>query len=761
MAAVLFQLTTEDKPYLGAFKAQLQIAGVGGALNDSNPDTLTEVIIRAKEKNCTAVATNNVALLKLLLRENGTNLGRRQAHIDDYAGSIIEVKGVEFLILNPLEQLFSVPEGKFIFQRYVKKLAKPRDWLVIPPFSWEVFNPAEIEKYEQWLGASSFMAVDIETLREQRQIKCISFSFVSINTERNSYDVRTVVVPFDDEFNIAFVAAILDTAVPKVFQNGKYDNAYLLRWGCPVTNWVGDTLNAFHSWYCELPKDLGYLTSFLIRKWQYWKNESNTTNLMEYYAYNAKDTFTTAIDWLALMREMPAWAWNNYYQEFPLVFPCILAEMTGIARDNEAAEKELERFEMQLEGRLEKLRAMTATPAFNPSSPKQVQRLFYVLGSGDLKKTDKVGMEKFRNRHPLNNIIGEEIKEFREDRKMITSYLKDWDRDTNDTKTWYGRILFALNPHGTDTGRLASRESAFWCGWQIQNWPRDRDDIELKRTAIADNEFLFGEGDYEQAEARDTAYLSGDTNLIKAVDDKSRDFHGTNASAFFGLPYEEIVNSILGGDGTYIHKTINKGIRDLSKRTNHGANYNMGEQVMLDTMGLKNVLRAQALLKLPRQWSPLKVCSYLLERFDTTYPVIRDTKRGWYAKVIADVKNTGMLVGPTGWTRYCFGNPASNKRDLNRYVAHPPQSLNAMMLSKAYNNVYQNIWRPHHKIFKLGPQIHDSILYQYHHKEPWLVEEVRKQMEVPVEVTDIFGIKRTLVVPVGMKSGAERWSEIK
>ena len=761
MVAVLFQLTPEDKPHLGAFKAQLQQAGVGGALNDSNPDTLMEVLLRVKEKNCTAVATNNVNLLKLLLSANGTNLGRRRASIDDYAGSIITIRDVEFLIVNPMEQLFSVPEGKFIFQRYMKKLAKPRDWLQIPAFSWELFQPGAISKYEQWLLESSFIAVDIETKKEERQIVCISFSFVKINAGDNSYGIQTLVVPFDDEFNIAFVAALLEHPTPKVFQNGKYDNAYLLRWGCPVTNWVGDTLNAFHSWYCELPKDLGYITSFLIRKWQYWKNESSTSDLMEYYAYNAKDTFTTAIDWLALMREMPAWAWRNYYMEFPMVFPCMLAEMTGIARDNEAAEIELKKFEVKLENKLQKLRTMTATPNFNPSSPKQVKALFTALGSGDIVKTDKIGMEKFRNRHPLNNLIGEELKEYREDRKMTTSYLRDEDPDTGERKTWHGRIFFALNPHGTDTGRLASRESAFWCGWQIQNWPRDREDIELKRTAISDKGFLFGEGDYEQAEARDTAYLSGDTNLIKAVDDESRDFHGTNASAFFGLSYEEIVNSVLGADGKYIHKTINKGIRDLSKRTNHGANYNMGEQVMLDTMGLKNVLRAQALLKLPRSWSPLRVCAYLLDRFDATYPVVRDKKNGWYAKVIGDVASTKMLVGPTGWTRYCFGSPSANKRDLNRYVAHPPQSLNAMMLNKAYKKVYLNIWQQHSKIFKLGPQIHDSILYQYAKGEDWLVEEVKKQMIVPVDVTDIFGIKRTLVVPVGMKSGAERWSEIK
>jgi hypothetical protein len=44
---------------------------------------------------------------------------------------------------------------------------------------------------------------------------------------------------------------------------------------------------------------------------------------------------------------------------------------------------------------------------------------------------------------------------------------------------------------------------------------------------------------------------------------------------------------------------IAKDLRDLSKRTNHGANYNMGGSVMLDTMGPKRVAQAKLVLKLP------------------------------------------------------------------------------------------------------------------------------------------------------------------
>jgi hypothetical protein len=358
-----------------------------------------------------------------------------------------------------------------------------------------------------------------------------------------------------------------------------------------------------------------------------------------------------------------------------------------------------------------------------------------------------------------------EIDSFREDSKEVGAYYKD-------SIPWLGRCFYALNPHGTDTGRIASRESQFWCGLQIQNIKRDTEEderVSVKECFVADTDFFFGEADYSQAETWDTSYLSGDTALIDAVHDKSHDFHGSNASAFFGIPYEEIVKTtasdVIDEEGNllfveYIHKTVNKIIRDLSKRTNHGANYNIGAQVMLDTMGIKNALRAKELLGLPVRWSLINVCEHLLAQFDKRFPVIRDKKGGWYAKVISDVNNSGVLVGPTGWTRRCFGNPDKNKRHLNSYVAHPPQSLNAMTLNKAVLRVFREIALVHPKDFKLCAQIHDSILFQYRKSMVWLAYQVLDCMRIEIPVTDTFGITRNLIVPADLKGNATRWSDM-
>lgn len=762
MKSILLQLNNDDVPYLPRVKSL-----VGGkanfSINTTKVTTITEVLIRMRHKDCSCVATTSQELLQLLLP--GLT---KEVNTSNYGGSIIEYSGVEFLILRDLEQLMSVNEYPFLFQRYMSKFITPETWMQFPEFTWSLFAPKDTDKWIEAAYMADFMAVDIETGREDdRVITCVGFSFVrfssrdSITEEAVTYgfSINTVVFPFDDLYNIEVAKVILQSDTGKILQNGKYDSAYLLRYGIPIRNWEGDTLNLFHSWYSELPKRLDFITSFMLRKWQYWKSEAATQDKMEYYRYNAKDCYTTALDWLALLREVPQYAITNFVKEFSLVFPCHLAEMTGLKRDAVFMDSEFERFNLSIEKQLASLRVLVGSPTYNPNSSQQTQRLWQVLGCGDIKSTDVKAQDKVAFRHPINKRIVGAIKKIREDRKMAGTYLRDEHPKTGKRKVWHGRIFFSLSPSSTDTGRLASQESQFWCGWQIQNIPRDRKDIQVKRGIVADPDFFFGECDRSQAETRDTAYLSGDTDLIRAINDVTRDFHGHNASAFFGVPYDSIVRSEFDMElDEWIHTTIDKVIRDLSKRTNHGANYNMGAQVLLDTMGIENVIRAKRLLGLPQRYTLLNVTQYLLNQFAATYKVVSgDYKK----KITADVVGKRILVGPTGWTRYCFGHPDKNKRDLNAYIAHVSQSLNAMELNEAYLKVFYEVALQNHKDFRLGPQIHDSILFQYRQGREDLAYDVQRFMEKSIPVTDIFGITRDLLIPTDLKGEGVNWADLK
>lgn len=743
MTDFYFQFTHLDEPYLPILKGL--VAGRAKISISSEPFMMDmQVAMRAKEKGAKGVITTSPKLLAQLL-----GMGNSIESLDKYSGSIIHKHDLDWLILDPLEQLHTVSYGKFLCKRYLSKFLSPQEWSRLPSFSFEVFNPEKKDYWVEFMNSCTYIAVDIETgLEGDRVINCISFTGVSLRG-RNSCGANTVVLPCDSEYNIAVIRTLLSLAIPKVFQNGKYDIAYLLRYNIIPINYSFDTINLFHCWYSELPKDLATIISYCMHDWVYHKDMGKAYSFpsLEYLEYNARDSFSTAMSFLTILMEAPEYVWSNYAMEFPQVFPCILAELTGIRINPTAQEALSQELKVFYEARLNKLRIMVHNAFYNPGSWQQNLKLFEVLGSGDIKSSDSIHTDKVMSRHPLNKRILKQVDKYKEEKKRDDTYVgKEF--------TWNGRCYYSINPHGTDTGRNASKKSAFWCGLQIQNIPVNSEPGEpvIKSMFEADEGFYIGECDAAQNEARGTGYISGDTNLIAAVE-SGRDYHAVNAERFFGIPYDKIIGP--NGD------IINKPIRNLSKRTNHGANYNMGEGVLIDTMGIDKVIAAKHLLGLPAKWSLKQVAGHLLESYDKAYPVVRGAH---YAKIMGSVVSTGLLVGPTGWTRYCFSDPSKSKRAVNMYAAHVPQSFAAMNLNKAWLRVFTEIALVEGpKEFKLFAQIHDSILFSYRIGRSDLAFKVKKIMEETshCKVTDTFGITRDFKVPCDLKGENKIWSELK
>jgi DNA polymerase I-like protein with 3'-5' exonuclease and polymerase domains len=742
------QLTEEDKPYFPSLRNMLQ-GRCRASINYDRIETAMDGMFRSQKNGhkTKLVISTSEKLLRLIR-------GDENASLDNYAGSIINYKGYSHLFIHPLKQLVTKSYGKFLTRRYLSKFLEPTKWLSIPDFKWELFDPSKLDTYKELSITSDILSADIETDYPEptRGINCIALSFVRLlQTDRsdNVISVYTVVIPFEDMYHVEATRVLLSTGVPKVFQNGKFDISYLLRYGIIPINYLGDTINSFHAWYSELPKDLGLIVSFCLHTWPYHKDEISTGNLMDYYQYNAKDAFVTAMCFIVLMIEMPEFAIANYLMEFKVVVPCILSELTGWKIDVEEKDRLTKTLGERNLSTLNSLRVMVDDNNFNPKSWQQVVKLWKALGSEDITSSDDTAQDKVAARHPLNRRLTTGISIYRDGFDRVSKYTgKDF--------VWCNRCFYAINPHGTDTGRQASKASQFGgdklkTGLQIQNV-----DPEVKSMFVADEGFYLGEADYKQNESWGQAYLSGDPNLIKAVEDKSRDFHGTNASSFFGVSYDTIINSRFHDDQWH-HKTIDKELRDLSKRTNHGAAYNMAASVLLNTMGIENVLRAKILLKLPKNYTLLQVTQTLLDGFDKTFPIVRGKS---YTNIKDEVRSTGQLVGPTGWTRVCFSDPSDNKRAMNMYAAHKPQSLAAMVLNTAYTRVFNEVWRNNTNDFKLLAQVHDSIIFQYRIGRDDLPRRVASCMDIHTNVMDIFGITHDLNVPVDLKGNGKRWSEL-
>jgi uracil-DNA glycosylase len=119
---------------------------------------------------------------------------------------------------------------------------------------------------DEHIRTAKYLAVDIET--RDNQITCIGFA-PATNV--------ALVVPFEDlrkpggsywgsaEAEVAawkWVRDVLDSPVPKVFQNGLYDMHRLWRtYGIPVRNAEHDTMLLSHALQPESPKGLAFLGS--------------------------------------------------------------------------------------------------------------------------------------------------------------------------------------------------------------------------------------------------------------------------------------------------------------------------------------------------------------------------------------------------------------------------------------------------------------------------------------------------------------------
>ena len=117
---ILFHGTPADRAYLHYLKP---LVGKHKCFVHTNTiNTLYEIESYCRERNITAVITTSPTLLKKLS-------GRDNPKIDNFAGSYFSKSGIEYVIVDPLEQCVTVPYGKFMLERFTSKITPPyRDW---------------------------------------------------------------------------------------------------------------------------------------------------------------------------------------------------------------------------------------------------------------------------------------------------------------------------------------------------------------------------------------------------------------------------------------------------------------------------------------------------------------------------------------------------------------------------------------------------------------------------------------------------------
>lgn len=780
---VILLIDQGDNSYLDYVKRLVPIGGISHIINLSYAEankcdliTISDVAVKLKQiknvESCTLITTNS-NILKQLINLNGIWVDETKAKpisTENWQGAMfrkaygdkIPVKSIDtVLFIPPLKNCYTRSEGAFCMKRFLYKVFNPADFLPDVPFNWRLIQTEQEaqEFYELILREGVMLSTDIETVRKHHLISCVGYSLLTKYGQiiTRVFPMGTNMKTFLD--NLKWVRLINLTDIPKVLQNGRYDALYFLRWSAPMVNWRYDTYLMSHALFSELPRGLGDLSGMYLLNHKYWKDEGRAGEIMMLYEYNAKDCHRTLLvhlnqlHFIARYKDRFGYAIDNFATSFRLVFPCLQVEAEGIAVDEERRQIVYKRESEKAEKLLAQLHACVGKP-INPNSSKQVNQLLKAILCGNLAKkhgTDAKGLDSISFESPFAAILIELIAEMRKVNKVIGTYIDIAGVDSDkESVLLHGRLHYAIDPGRTDTSRLASKESGFWCGRQIQNMPRDPDMI--KYFLMADEGFILSEIDMAQSEARGTAHLSNCERMIYACE-QSPDFHSYQTALFFGVKFEDVWD-------IEKNKPKDKGLRDLAKRVNHGSNYNMGAFVLLTTMGIRKVLEAQKLLKLNPRLKPIEVCELLIGTFEKTYPEI---KQKWYREIIDEVKRTKTLTLPSlhdglrGWTRYCFGDPTKSKLILNSYVAHKPQALSVQTSNNAFYQCWAQLQGPD---FRLKAQIHDSIFSQIRiGKEEEYGKKVKEIMELPILMDEKTG--RHLLVPCDIGNFGKYWSDLK
>jgi DNA polymerase-1 len=159
----------------------------------------------------------------------------------------------------------------------------------------------------------------------------------------------------------------------------------------------------------------------------------------------------------------------------------------------------------------------------NPNSPDEVKELLYEryelrIKNKKPKDTRKETLEKLPS-HPAVKLI----RKYRSTTKMLGTYVAGIEK-----RAVGNRIHTTFKLHVTTTGRLSSSEP------NIQNIPREP---KFRRMYCARPGFILLEADYNSAELRMLAAISGDKFLTGVFLDDKRNLHDEVSVAMYGAGF--------------------------------------------------------------------------------------------------------------------------------------------------------------------------------------------------------------------------------
>jgi len=365
----------------------------------------------------------------------------------------------------------------------------------------------------------------------------------------------------------------------------------------------------------------------------------------------------------------------------------------------------------------------------NPASPQQLMTWFYDELKLPVQYT--IDPQTREKRKTSNDEAVEKLAEKYGDKYPALRLLR-WLRRASKMKSTYADVVLdadgrihTLYQEKTETGRFSSKKTEDDEGLNFQNLPPW-----FRPVIIPDPGKVLLEGDESQAEARITAYLAGEEDMIAVFNDPKRSIHKMNAAKIFHMKESEVVKDS--------RSTQPYG---KAKRITHGFDYLLGPRHAAKIAG-----------------SSVKEMEKLRDAYFTAYPNLVK----WH-QFIKDISvSSKILITPFGRRRLFLGRPPKRNdagqlfpdEDLVRkMVAWVPQSTCTEYLKRGMLRMWPLL--PEGAEFLMDN--HDGFLLQCWPKDLEFCKQLANRcISVPLPITDIFGKTRILTIPLELKSGL-RW----
>lgn len=177
-----------------------------------------------------------------------------------------------------------------------------------------------------------------------------------------------------------------------------------------------------------------------------------------------------------------------------------------------------------------------------------------------------------------------------------------------------------------------------------------------------------------------------------------------------------------------------KSYRDVAKMCGHSSNYLVSPYTMARQGGIS-----------------VAVAEEFQRKYFRAFPGIRK----WQQHVAALLQTNGQITNSFGMTR-TFWDREWDDATVRMAVAFDPQSTVGTLLNVGLYQVWREL-EPHDAW--VHAQIHDAIVTSVEKKRvAELAPSILRLLTVPIEVMDINGITRTLVIPPECEVG-ENWGK--